>query len=242
MAPVVGRTVACAGVSMRIPSRERISIKPADTPGQVLQQRGVSRRSFLKYCLATAGLLAMPRSRIDQLAHASSQARRRSVVWLSFRECTGCTESLTRAWQPSIEQLILDILWLDCHHILQAALLFHRNAFKTLPELNELNRPRMYYGESVHQRCSRLHFYAQGKFAESFDDEGGCDGGCLYELGCRGPVTYNACTRLGWNIYDSHCVYCHREGPSRLRTPVKQIPSKLNRDAMRAPLKNTRCV
>jgi hydrogenase small subunit len=43
------------------------------------------------------------------------------VIWLSFQECTGCTESLTRAYSPSIEALIFDYLSLDYHHTLQAA-------------------------------------------------------------------------------------------------------------------------
>jgi hydrogenase small subunit len=55
------------------------------------------------------------------IAEKLAAARRRSVVWLSFQECTGCTESLTRAYQPAIEQLILGMLSLDYHHTLQAA-------------------------------------------------------------------------------------------------------------------------
>jgi hydrogenase small subunit len=279
------------------------------------------------------------------IAEKLAAARRRSVVWLSFQECTGCTESLTRAYQPAIEQLILGMLSLDYHHTLQAAsgqqaeqarvealrdangaailvidgaiplndngacctiagisslqllneslahastviavgscaafgglplaapnptgarsvqqlmasgqvprrplinlpgcppvpevmagLLAYLLTFKRLPDLDELNRPLMFFGESVHQRCARLHFYQQGLFAKSFDDQGARNGWCLYELGCRGPVTYNACTRLGWNgntsypMHSGHpCIGCSepdfwdRDGfytPSRLQ-------------------------
>jgi Ni,Fe-hydrogenase I small subunit len=38
-----------------------------------------------------------------------------------FQECTGCTESLTRAHSTSIENLIFDAISLDYHHTLQAA-------------------------------------------------------------------------------------------------------------------------
>ena len=48
-------------------------------------------------------------------------ARRPSVIWLSFQECTGCTESLTRSHAPTIEGLIFDQISLDYHHTLQAA-------------------------------------------------------------------------------------------------------------------------
>jgi hydrogenase small subunit len=43
------------------------------------------------------------------------------VIWLSFQECTGCTESLTRSDAASIEDLIFNTLSLDYPHILQAA-------------------------------------------------------------------------------------------------------------------------
>jgi len=50
-----------------------------------------------------------------------ARARRLPVVWLSFQECTGCTESLTRSSAPGIERLLFDIISIDYHHTLQAA-------------------------------------------------------------------------------------------------------------------------
>jgi hydrogenase small subunit len=38
-----------------------------------------------------------------------------------------------------------------------------------------------------------------GLFAETWDDENAKRGYCLYKLGCRGPVTYNACGVTEWN-------------------------------------------
>ena len=43
------------------------------------------------------------------------------MIWMSFQECTGCTESLTRAHSPTVEGLIFDAISLDYHHTLQAA-------------------------------------------------------------------------------------------------------------------------
>jgi hydrogenase small subunit len=69
----------------------------------------------------------------------------------------------------------------------------------SLPELDALNRPKMFFGQTVHDRCSRRGFYEAGKFAESFGDDSYKAGYCLYKLGCKGPTTYNACASIKWN-------------------------------------------
>ncbi|MEJ2128470.1 MAG: hydrogenase small subunit [Woeseiaceae bacterium] len=89
--------------------------------GDYLRLQGVSRRGFLKFCSATASLMALPPSAVAQVAEALATARRPSVIWLSFQECTGCTESLTRSHAPTVESLIFDAISLDYHHTLQAA-------------------------------------------------------------------------------------------------------------------------
>jgi hypothetical protein len=50
-----------------------------------------------------------------------SSAKRPSVIWLHFQECTGCSESLLRAEHPTLEKLILDVISLDYHETLMAA-------------------------------------------------------------------------------------------------------------------------
>jgi hydrogenase small subunit len=91
------------------------------TLGEVLRQQGVTRRGFLKFCAATASLMALPPAMVPRIAAALENARRPSVIWLSFQECTGCTESLTRSSSPTIEGLIFNAISLDYHHTLQAA-------------------------------------------------------------------------------------------------------------------------
>jgi hydrogenase small subunit len=88
-------------------------------------------------------------------------------------------------------------------------------AFGALPDLDALGRPKSFYGETIHDRCYRRPFYDQGKFAETFDDEGARLGWCLFKLGCKGPVTYNACATVKWNggisfpIQSGHgCIGC----------------------------------
>jgi hydrogenase small subunit len=76
-----------------------------------------------------------------------------------------------------------------------------------------------FYGQNIHDRCYRRPFYERGLFAETFDDEGARKGWCLYKLGCKGPVTYNACAVTKWNggvsfpIQAGHgCIGCSEPG------------------------------
>jgi len=80
-----------------------------------------------------------------------------------------------------------------------AGTIAHFVVFGALPELDELHRPKTFYGKTVHDRCQRRGFYEAGKFALSFDDEGAKKGWCLYKLGCKGPTTYNACATIKWD-------------------------------------------
>lgn len=97
--------------------------------------------------------------------------------------------------------------------------ILHFLVFGALPELDQLKRPKTFYGVTVHDRCLRRPFYEAGKFAESFGDEGARKGYCLYKLGCKGPTTYNACASIKWDaglsfpIQSGHpCLGCSEPG------------------------------
>ncbi len=92
-----------------------------ETLEQRLMKQGVSRRAFMKFCTAMASLMALPPTAAIAMAEALAKAKRPSVIWLSFQECTGCTESLTRSYSPTLESMIFDMISLDYHHTLQAA-------------------------------------------------------------------------------------------------------------------------
>ncbi len=276
------------------------------TIGEALARQGISRRTFLKFCASMASLMAMPPSMAAVMAEKLAKAPRQSVIWLSFQECTGCTESLTRSHSPTLENLIFNAISLDYHHTLQAASgtaaeAAREHAMKewygkylvivdgsipskdegiystiagrtnadilqevakgaaaiisvgtcasfggipyakpnptgavpvtdiikdkpvinvsgcppipavftgviaqfltlgTIPQLDQHGRPKVFFGDAIHDRCYRRPFYDQGKFAKTFDDEGARNGWCLYELGCKGPTTYNACATTKWN-------------------------------------------
>lgn len=81
---------------------------------------------------------------------------------------------------------------------------------KGVPELDNYGRPKMFYGETVHQNCENLKYYRQGVFAKNWGEKG-----CLYNLGCLGMDTgcdipkrkwlggINSCTASG-----SGCIGC----------------------------------
>jgi hydrogenase small subunit len=96
-----------------------------------------------------------------------------------------------------------------------AGVIVHVVAFGRLPELDRIGRPKAFYAKRVHDSCYRRPYYDAGLFAESFDDQNAKDGYCLYKLGCKGPMTYNACGTIKWNngvsypIQSGHgCIGC----------------------------------
>ena len=299
--------------------------KDRPTIGQVMDEAGVGRRQFMKYCAGMTALMAMPPMATTAFARQLRAARRPSVIYMPFQECTGCLESLTRSFAPSLENLIFDTVSLDYNHTLQAAagvaaeearyqameenfgeyILIVDGAISTndngihgmsdghtfleqlyeaaegaaaivavgvcaayggvaaakpnptgavgvadlikdkpiinvpgcppipevmtgtlvsflasgVPDLDRHLRPKAFFGNTIHDRCYRRRFYDRGLFAKSFDDEGARNGWCLYELGCRGPTTYNACATIKWNggagwpIESGHgCIGCSEPG------------------------------
>jgi hydrogenase small subunit len=296
------------------------------TVGEMLLKAGISRRGFIQYCTAVASAMALPPWMGPAMAEQLRNSPRPSVVYLSFQECTGCLESLTRSFAPTIEDLIFNTISLDYDDTLMAAsgeaaeaarakamkdnfgkyvlvvdgsvptgaggaycTAGGRSAEDTLreaakgaaaivcvgtcaafggipfadpnptsawpvsaivgdkplinvsgcppmpevitgtllqfvttgrvPDLDEHRRPKVFFGNTIHDRCYRRPFYDQGKFAKTFDDEGARNGWCLYELGCKGPTTYNACATIKWNggtsfpIESGHgCIGCSEPG------------------------------
>jgi [NiFe] hydrogenase small subunit len=85
---------------------------------------------------------------------------------------------------------------------------------KGMPELDSLGRPVMFYGKTVHEQCPRLKHFENGEFAPSFDSEEARNGWCLFELGCKGPYTYNNCPKIkfnqtNWPVEAGHpCIGC----------------------------------
>jgi hydrogenase small subunit len=68
------------------------------------------------------------------------------------------------------------------------------NGLPTAADLDDNLRPLAFYGKLIHENCPRRAYFDEGKFAKKFGDEG-----CLYELGCKGPMTYADCPLRRWN-------------------------------------------
>jgi hydrogenase small subunit len=88
--------------------------------GERLDQRGISRRRFLKFCGMMTATLALPAHYTGRVARALLEAQRPPVVWLEFQDCTGDTESFLRAQSPGVDELLLDLLSLDYHETIMA--------------------------------------------------------------------------------------------------------------------------
>lgn len=86
-----------------------------------LTERGVSRRSFLKFSAAMTSALALPASYSPRVAKAVTAAPRVPVIWLEGQDCAGNTEAFLRASHPTVAELVLDILSVDYHETIMAA-------------------------------------------------------------------------------------------------------------------------
>jgi [NiFe] hydrogenase small subunit len=87
-----------------------------------LERKGVSRRSFMKYCTFLTATMGLSYSYVPKVAEVfAAPAQRPPVVWLHFGECTGCSESLLRSMYPFIDELVLEILSIEYHETIMAA-------------------------------------------------------------------------------------------------------------------------
>lgn len=292
----------------------------------VLRAHGVDRRSFLRFCTATAAAIGLDAAMVPAVVAAMEQKPRIPVIWLHGLECTCCSESFIRSAHPVAQDIVLNMVSLDYDDTLQAAageqveqirkdlmakhageyllavegnaptrddgvycmvggdsflnilketaarakaivawgscasngcvqaahpnptgakpvseilpgrtiinvpgcppiaevmtgVLTYLLTFEKLPELDALGRPKMFYSQRVHDKCDRRAFFDAGRFVEAWDDEGARKSWCLYKMGCRGPVTFNACATTKWNggvsypIGSGHgCLGCSQQG------------------------------
>jgi hydrogenase small subunit len=272
--------------------------------GHSLAEKGVSRRDFLKFCAIMAGTLSLPSSFIPKIAAAVEAAKKPTLVWLEYQDCAGCSESLLRAVNPTIGEIVLDVLSVDYHETIMApagkqaeksladaiapgghfvivegsipgadggihctiggktalsllgeavqnaaaviavgncacfggipaaapnptdakgvralvsdvpvvnipgcplnvdnltATVVHYLTFGVLPDTDNLARPLFGFGQRIHDHCERRGHFDAGEFVEAWGDDGHRQGWCLYQMGCKGPVTYHNCPVQRWN-------------------------------------------
>ncbi len=100
----------------------------------------------------------------------------------------------------------------------------------TLPELDELKRPKFAFDRDIHEHCPRRAHFDAGNFVKQFGDEGHREGWCLYEMGCKGPDTHAGCSTRHFNeIPDlwpigigAPCIGC-TEKSIAFRVPMFQV-------------------
>jgi len=299
----------------------RVSIGLAkDDAEKRLEEKGVSRRDFMKFCAAVGAALGMGPGAAAEVAAAMTTKKRPSVVYLHGAECTGCSEAVLRTYEPFIDALILDTISLDYHETIMAAageaaeealhtainspdgfVLVQEGAVPTIEngawgkvsghtmaenlkmcadknpkaiiaigacatfggiqaakpnpskavsvseflgrkdviniagcppnpvnfvgavvaflkgdkiELDNFQRPKAFYGKTVHEQCPRQPHFDKAEFAPSFGSKEAKEGWCLYNLGCRGPETNNNCPKVlfnstNWPVQAGHpCIGC----------------------------------
>jgi hydrogenase small subunit len=98
------------------------------------------------------------------------------------------------------------------------AVITYMLTFDKLPDLDRQGRPKMFYGQRIHDKCYRRPHFDAGQFVEQWDDDAARKGYCLYKMGCKGPTTYNACSTVKWNdgvsfpIQSGHgCIGCSED-------------------------------
>lgn len=274
---------------------------------RTIEENGFSRRDFMTWAGTVTAMLALPASFTPLMAEAVKVADRLPIIWLHMAECTGCSESLLRSGNPSIDSLIFDYISLEYHETLMAAVgwqaehnleeamhkykgryilmveggiplgnegsyltigghgkkgkdiaidaskdaaaifaigtcssfggvqaavpnptgavplskvtnktvinvpgcppseknivgtLLHYLLYGTLPALDVYNRPKWAYRLRIHDLCERRGRFDAGEFVQQFGDEGAKDGYCLYKVGCKGPYTFNNCSKQKFN-------------------------------------------
>ena len=274
-----------------------------------LAKSGISRRDFMKWAGAMTAALSLPASFVPLTARAAEVANRTPVIWLHMAECTGCSESLLRSEDPSVDSILFDMINLEYHETIMAASGYQamqnlesaikkhygnyilmveggipkdehfltigaqgrsgadecRHAakgamaiftigtcssyggvqaaypnptnaqpldkiiskpmikvpgcppseknivgnvlyfmmFGSLPPTDAFGRPTWAYGHRIHDLCERRGRFDAGEFVQEFGDENAQKGYCLYKVGCKGPYTFNNCSKLRFNSHTS---------------------------------------
>lgn len=75
-----------------------------------------------------------------------------------------------------------------------------------LDELDEFGRPKLIFGQTIHDNCPRRGHFENGEFVYKFGSVEEAKGYCLYPVGCKGPQTQTNCPIVRWNNQVSWCV------------------------------------
>ncbi len=156
------------------------------------------------------------------------EAAKNSIAVIAYGSCA--TNTCVQGASPNptgavpVNQVVTDKAVINvpgCPPIAEviAGVIVYYLTFDRLPELTESGRPKAFYNHRIHQNCNRRGFFDRGMFVKNFDDNGAKQGWCLFQVGCKGPSTYNACAITQWNngvsypIKSGHpCIGCSEAG------------------------------
>ncbi|MDV4150228.1 hydrogenase small subunit [Clostridium sp. AL.422] len=117
--------------------------------------------------------------------------------------------SESKSVQEVLNRQVIKLPGCPCHPDWVVGTLAHLIRYG-IPELDSEGRPLIFYSFTIHDTCTRRGFFEQDIFAQKFGDEG-----CMFKLGCKGPVTKTDCPRRKWNGYvnwpigdNTNCIGC----------------------------------
>ena len=92
-----------------------------ETLWELFQRKDLSRRSFLKTCVAVTGMLGLSPAMIPQVVAAAEKNPLTPLIWLHGHECTGCDEAFIRSQSPLASDVLLNMISLEYMDVLGAA-------------------------------------------------------------------------------------------------------------------------
>jgi hydrogenase small subunit len=157
--------------------------EPRDSMEGYLEKRGVTRRQFLEFCAEFSLILGLGQAAAPKIAQALQAVKRPPVVWLQLQECTGCVESVLRTAEPTIGDLVLDVLSLDYQHtIMAAAGSAAERALKSSLQANRGNYVLVVTG-SVPLNADGIYTTIGGRTAKEILEEAGAGAAAVLAVG-----------------------------------------------------------
>ncbi|HHV19120.1 MAG TPA: hydrogenase small subunit [Thermoanaerobacterales bacterium] len=97
-----------------------------------------------------------------------------------------------------------------------------------MPDLDELGRPKLFYGFTIHRHCQRRSYFDRNQFALKLGDIE-----CMFSLGCMGPRTGADCpyrlwvNHVNWPVKaNTPCIGCTNadfpDGSTPFFTPMPE--------------------
>ena len=88
---------------------------------EVYLKKGLSRRSFIKGCVALTTMMGLSTNMLAEVVAAAEKNSLPVVIWLHGHECTGCDESFLRSGTPLASDVVLNTIALEYSHALSAS-------------------------------------------------------------------------------------------------------------------------